>query len=147
MGNDVPGHSQVNGSTRFLFTEYQNSQTALMNNLTYRQLLVSSKIRTMCAIIGLMILATSCMKSTKITTNAGGHRIRAVIAGEHSINSQPERGTISGPFGKITIERARVQIDDAPWTTIPEAVPVEVSILKGKVLLTAGFVTVKRTSR
>jgi hypothetical protein len=118
-----------------------------MNNLTHRQLLINSKIKTMCAIIGLMLVITSCMKSTKITANAGGHQIRAVIAGDHSINSQPERGTISSPFGKITIERARVQIDDAPWTTIPEAVPVEVSISKGKVLLTAGSVTVKRTSR
>ena len=94
---------------------------------------------------GLLLVITGCTKSTHLTTKAGGHEIRAKIVGNHSIDSQPDQGTISSPYGKITIERARVKFDDSPWTAIPEGVPVEVSISKGKMWLSAGSVTIKRT--
>jgi len=100
----------------------------------------------MTALLGLvMLVIAGCAKSTHLTTKAGGHEIRAEIVGNHSIDTQPERGTISSPYGKITIERARVKFDDSPWTAIPERVPVKVSISKGKLWLAAGSVTVKRT--
>ena len=125
----------------------QNSQTTQMNNLTGRRLPLNSKLKTMTAVIGLMLAITGCQKSTKVTTKAGGHQVLAVIQGEHSIVNRPGGGTIWSPFGKVTIERARAQIDDAPWTTIPELAPVAVRISKGKVLLTAGAVTITRTVR
>jgi hypothetical protein len=125
----------------------EDSQTAQMNNLTCRQLPICSKFKTSIALIGLLLAITGCMKSTSVTTNAGGHQIRAEIVGNHSIDSQPDQGTISSPFGKITIERTRAKFDDAPWTAIPENVPVRVSIAKGKLWLAAGPVTIKRTIR
>ncbi len=118
-----------------------------MNNQIHRQLSTHSRINALTALTGLMLAITGCTKSTHVTTNAGGHQIRAVIAGDHSITSQPDQGTISSPFGKITIERSRVKFDDAPWTTIPEAVPVQVRMSKGKLWLAAGPVTLKQTVR
>ena len=53
------------------------------------------------------------------------------------MDTQPERGTISSPFGHITIERTRVKFDDAAWTAIPEGVPVKVNISKGTLWLAA----------
>jgi PBP1b-binding outer membrane lipoprotein LpoB len=100
---------------------------------------------TMAALLGLVMLITGCAKSTHVTTKAGGHEIRAEIVGNHSIDTQPDRGTISSSHGTVTIERTRVKVDDADWTTIPEGVPVEVSISKGTVRLAAGKVTIKRT--
>jgi len=98
-------------------------------------------------IILLMLAFTGCTKSTHVNTSAAGHQISAEIVGNHSIDSQPGHGTISSPFGNITIERARVKFDEAAWTAIPEGVPVRVSISKGQLWLAAGPVTVKRTIR
>lgn len=96
------------------------------------------------ALFTLLILGLSgCAKSTQITTSAGGHPIYAEIVGNHAIDSQA--GTISSPYGTITIERARAKFDDAQWTAIPEGVPVKVKIAKGKLWLAAGSVTIKRT--
>jgi hypothetical protein len=101
-------------------------------------------IRT--AMLGFVMLSIiGCAKSTHLATKAGGHEIRAEIVGDHSIDTQPERGRISSPYGTVTIERARAKIDDASWTAIPEGVPVTVSISKGTVRLAAGQVTIKRT--
>jgi len=99
----------------------------------------------MAALLGFVMLITGCAKSTHLTTKAGGHEIRAEIVGNHSIDTQPERGRISSSYGSVTIERARAKIDDAQWTAIPEGVPVKVSISKGSVRLAAGKVTIKRT--
>jgi hypothetical protein len=100
----------------------------------------------MAAMLGLgLLLITGCTKYTRITTTAAGHLIHAEIAGDHAIDSHPDRGTICSPSGKITIERARAKFDDSPWTAIPEGVPVNVSISKGKLSLAAGRVTIKQT--
>jgi hypothetical protein len=123
----------------------QSSQTLQMKNAAYRQVPMKSKITIMTALACLALAITGCEKSTHIATQAGGHQVRAIIAGNHSIDSQPDQGTISSRFGKVTIERARVRIDDAAWAAIPEAVPIEVTVSRHKVLLTAGPVTVERT--
>ena len=100
----------------------------------------------MAVMLGLvMLVITGCAKSTHLTTKAGGHEIRAEIVGNHSLDTQPERGTISSSYGSVTIERTRAKIDDAQWTAIPEGVPVEVKISKGTVRLAAGKVTVRRS--
>ena len=93
----------------------------------------------------LMLTVAGCSKTTEITTNAAGHPIRADIKGNHSIETQSDQGVISSPFGKVTIERARVRVEGAPWAAIPEGVPIKVSIAKGKVRVNAGSVTIART--
>jgi hypothetical protein len=97
------------------------------------------------ALAGVLLAVTGCGHSTVVNTQAGGHQIRAIIVGNHSINSQPERATITTAFGTVTVERARVQIGAGPWNMIPEAVPVELRMSKGKLALTAGAVTIKQT--
>jgi hypothetical protein len=116
-----------------------------MNNINHSQLLMNPKIKTMTILAGLMLCLTGCEKSTRIITNAGGHEIRAVIAGNHSVDGQADRGVISSRYAKITIESARVKINDAPWAAIPAAALVELSVSKRKVILTAGPVTVRQT--
>jgi hypothetical protein len=49
------------------------------------------------------------------------------------------------PMVALTVERARVQIGNSPWNIIPEAVPVELTISKGEIALTAESVTIKQT--
>jgi len=97
-------------------------------------------------IAGVFLSVIGCGHSTVVNTQAGGHQIRAIIAGNDSMDSQPDRATFSSEFGTVTVERARVQISSAPWTLIPEAVPVELKISKGRIALTAGNVTIKQTT-
>ena len=106
-----------------------------------------ARIADAAVIILLMLAVTGCTKFTQVKTSAAGHQISATIVGNHSIDSQPSHGTISSPFGNITIERARVKFDENAWTAIPEGVPVKVSISKGKLWLAADRVTIKRTIR
>lgn len=115
--------------------------------LNFRRVYEKPGFTVVAVLIVLMLAVTGCNKSTQITTSAAGHQIRAAIEGNHSIESHPSQGVITSPFGKITIERARVQFDDAPWTKIPEGVPVKVSISKHKLSLTAGSVTIKQSIR
>jgi hypothetical protein len=93
----------------------------------------------------LMLGPVGCEKTTRISTAAAGHEITAVVSGDHSIDSQTDHGIISSPYGTVTIESSRMKLDDAPWTTIPVKSAVKVKISRGKVLLTAGNITVKRT--
>ena len=116
-----------------------------MNQLTLGQLLKQSNFKSLTALAGALPALTGCGHSIVFNNQTGGHRIRATIAGNHSINSQPDRATFSGAFGRVTVERARVQIGSAPWNMIPEAAPVELRISKGKIALTAGAVTIKQT--
>jgi hypothetical protein len=105
----------------------------------------SPKSKGLAALAAGLLAVSGCGHSTVINTQAGGHQIRAVIAGNHSLNSQPESATITSAFGTVTVERTRVQIGSAPWNKIPEAVPVELSMSKGRIALTAGSVTIKQT--
>ncbi len=115
-----------------------------LKRLTLRRLRKQSNLKSLTALAGVLLAVTGCGHSTVVNTQAGGHQIRAVIAGNHSINSQPERATITSAFGTVTVERARVQIGRAPWNLIPGAVPVELRISKGQIALTAGPVTIKK---
>jgi hypothetical protein len=98
-------------------------------------------------VAALLLALTACSKFTHIATNAAGHSISAEIEGDHSIDSQTNRAVISCQFGKITIERARVRLEDGPWTAIPQEVPVTVGIARHKRWVTAGSVAIKETSR
>jgi hypothetical protein len=98
------------------------------------------------ALAVLVWVAVGCAKATHIVTRMAGHQITAVIQGNHSIETQGPQGKISSQFGKITIERARVRLDDDGWTKIPEDVPLEVTISRGKIHVTAGSVRITRTT-
>ncbi len=104
------------------------------------------KLGTLSA-VGLLFAMTGCHKSTHIVTSAAGHPITAVVEGNHSVDTQPTGAVIRSQFGKVTIERDRVQFDAARWTTIPEDVPVKISISNHKQWLTAGPVTITQTSQ
>ena len=93
----------------------------------------------------LLVTLVACAKSTRISTNAAGHAITAVISGDHSIESHDDHGVITSPYGTVTIEPARIKLDGASWTAIPAGSAVEVRISRGKVSLTAGNVTIKRS--
>ena len=98
-------------------------------------------------VAALLFALTGCHKSTHIVTSAAGHPITAVVEGNHSVDTQRTGAVIRSQFGKVTIERARVQLDSVRWTTIPEDVPIKVSISSHKQWLTAGPVTVTQTSQ
>jgi hypothetical protein len=86
-----------------------------------------------------------CGKGARISTHAAGHPINVEVTGKHSLESDAERGVIKSAHGTVVIEPTRMRVDDASWTAIEAGIPVEVQIEPGKVLLTAGRVTVKRT--
>ena len=97
-------------------------------------------------LLALLLALSACAKSSKITTKAAGHAITATLEGTHSINTEGDRAVITSEFGKVTIEAARMQIGDSPWTKIPEQVPVSLGISKHKRWVTAGGVSVKESS-
>lgn len=107
-------------------------------------------VRHVSHIIALGLLMTGiagCTKTNRITTNAAGHPISARIQGTHSIDTQGDRGVIASEFGKVTIERTRMQVNDSPWTKIPEGVSIEVTLSKGHLSVTTGSITVSHTVR
>jgi hypothetical protein len=148
MITDENERKQNNETTQELSIHLKpKSSNYSMNNPAPRQLPRNLRIYTLTALISLMLAATGSGKSTHVMTNATGHQINAVIEGDHSIASLPGQGTISSPHGKITVEPSRVKFNDASWTTIPEAVPMEVKISKRTLWLAAGPVTVKQNVR
>lgn len=102
----------------------------------------------LCSFAIMLVLAlTACHKTTRISTRAAGHRITVEIEGRHSLDTGTNQALIVGEFGKITVEPARVQLGDGPWTRIPEAVPIFMGIVKHKSWVTAGGVSIKESAR
>ena len=95
----------------------------------------------------LMAGMVGCSNSTRITTHAAGHPISARIQGRHSIDTQDDRGVIVSDYGKVTIERTRIQVNDSPWTKIPEGAAIQLTFSKGFVSVTTGSITVSHTTR
>ena len=90
---------------------------------------------------------TACTNARHVILNAVGHEIRADIEGTHSIDEQPTHAIISGQFGKVTIERSRVRVEGLEWVAISENAPVAVRIVKHKLTVRAGGVSIARTIR
>ena len=113
----------------------------------------SSPMKTSLALVPMLVSAVlllslpACTPSTRIATHAAGHAITIDIEGHHSLETGTNRAVIVGEFGKITVEPARVQLGDGPWTKIPEDVPMIVGIVKHKRWVTAGGLRIKETSR
>jgi hypothetical protein len=117
-----------------------------MNNSGFHPLRKHFLSTLFAAFVVLVLAAAGCAKSTHIATRMAGHQITAIIQGNHSIESEGPQGMISSQFGKITVERSRVRLDDDGWTKIPEDVPLEVTISRGKIHVTAGSVRITRTT-
>lgn len=107
---------------------------------------LSAQARALSA-VALLLGLTACSRSTRIRTNAAGHAITAELEGDHSIDTASDRAVINSQYGRVTVERTRVQIGDQPWTTIPEGVAVKVGISKHKRWISTGSITVKETFR
>lgn len=95
----------------------------------------------------LALLAAGCTKLPMIATEGAGHVITAEIEGTPSIETHSELAVISGPHGRVMIERERMRLDDLEWTTIPANVPVQISLKRNKAKIIAGNVTIGRTIR
>lgn len=107
----------------------------------------SLKLLSAPALLAALLLLPGCSRPTLIHTQAAGHSITAEVEGSHSLESQASRAVLTGEFGRITVEPARVQLGDGPWTRIPEGVPVKMGVAKHKRWVVAGGVAVKETSR
>lgn len=90
-------------------------------------------------------VVTGCAHGERLSTQAAGHAIRAEVTGPHALATTPERAVLTSPYGRVTVERERVQVDGLTWTRIPADVPVDVSIRRGRLRVAAGRVTIGRT--
>jgi hypothetical protein len=81
-----------------------------------------------------------------VTVQAAGHTIVAEIEGTPVIDRQPGFAVIGGPHGRVTVERNRVRLDELAWTAIPADVPVNISIKRHDVKISAGGTTIRRTT-
>lgn len=89
----------------------------------------------------------ACATSRRVETTGGGHPIVATVTGPLTIDSRATHATITADSGTVTVERTRARISDDPWETIPEHVPVRVTMSKHTVSIRAGSVTISRTMR
>jgi len=94
-----------------------------------------------------LLAMLGCTKVSRVSTHAAGHPVTLSVAGTHSIDEDDNRGVISSQYGRVTIERERVQLNDAPWTPIRENVPIDVRISKGTLSVAAGSTTTSVTVR
>lgn len=99
------------------------------------------------AAIASVVCLAACASSARFETTGGGHPVVAFVTGPHRIDSRDTHATISTPSAVVTVERTRTRVDDGPWTTIPERVPVRIDISTHTVSIRAGSVTVSRTMR
>ena len=61
------------------------------------------------------------------------------------MEATPDRAVLQGEFGRVTIERIRVQVDDNPWVKIPADTTIRLEASPRKIWLAAGNVTTTRT--
>jgi hypothetical protein len=90
---------------------------------------------------------TGCREAEHVIFNGVGHEISADIEGTHSIDAQLTQAVISSQFGKVTVERSRVRVDESQWVAIREDVPVTVRLFEHKLTINAGRVSIARTIR
>ncbi len=94
-----------------------------------------------------LLAMLGCTKVNRVSTHAVGHPVTVRVVGTHSIDEDDNRGVISSQYGRVTIERDRVKLNDAPWTAIRENVPIDVRISKGTLSVAAGSTTTSVTIR
>jgi hypothetical protein len=73
-----------------------------------------------------------------VTSTVAGREIRAVVEGNVSIHPDPAGTIVSIPGHKLTVQPARVLLDDAEFAKIPAtATKVEMTVSAGQLTLTA----------
>lgn len=88
-----------------------------------------------------------CDQPPDLVTEAAGHTISARIKGPHAMVTEGGQAVISGPYGKVTIERARVNVNGGHWTSIPEEAPVSLEMARSRLRIKAGNVTISHSVR
>lgn len=98
-------------------------------------------------LVTLLLALAGCDRTPDLVTQAAGHSISARIKGPHSVETETDHAVISGPYGKVTIERAQVKVNGGRWTAIPEGVPVILEMARSKLHIKAGNVTISHSTR
>jgi hypothetical protein len=93
----------------------------------------------------LALSAVGCRPSKSVSFEAAGHSVSALIRGDHALATTPDRAVLQGSFGRVTIERSRVQVDDNPWVKIPTDTSIRLEASPRKIWLAAGNVTTTRS--
>ena len=109
----------------------------------------SDRIRLAAAavVVASVVSLAACASAARFETRGGGHPILATVNGPHTIESRETHATIASQSGAVTVDRTRARIADGPWETIPENVPVRVTMSSHTVSIRAGSVTISRTTR
>jgi hypothetical protein len=86
-----------------------------------------------------------CRPGNSVSFEAAGHSVSASIRGKHVLKTTPDRAVLEGDFGRVTIERSRVQVDDGQWVKIPTDTSIRLEASPRKIQLAAGNVTTMRS--
>jgi hypothetical protein len=110
---------------------------------------LSHRIRLAAAAVVVVstVSLAACATSARFETTGGGHSIFATVNGPLTIESRETHATIATQSWVVTVERTRARIANGSWETIPEHVPVRVTMSKHAVSIRAGSVTISRTMR
>jgi hypothetical protein len=98
-------------------------------------------------LVALLSTLSGCDQPPDLVTEAAGHAISARIQGPHSLVTEAGQAVISGPFGNVTIEQGRLNVNGGRWTSIPEGAPVRLEMARARVRIKAGNVTISHSVR
>jgi hypothetical protein len=98
-------------------------------------------------LVALLSASSGCDQPPDVVTEAAGHAITARIRGPHGLVTEAGQAVISGPFGSVTIEPKRVNVNGGRWTSIPEGAPVSLEMAHARVRIKAGNVTISHSVR
>lgn len=113
-------------------------------NLSFLQrILIASRSCLLAALLALG--AVGCRPGKSVSFEAAGHPVSASIRGNHALETTPDRAVLKGAFGRVTIERNRVQVDDGQWVKIPTDTSIRLEASPRKISLAAGNVTTIRS--
>ena len=114
-----------------------------MNSSYVQRILIVSRPYLFAALLALV--AVGCRPGKSVSFEAAGHPVSASIRGDHALEATLDRAVLQGEFGRVTIERSRVQVDDNPWVKIPAATTIRLEASPRKIWLAAGNVTTTRS--
>lgn len=114
-----------------------------MNSSFRQKTLIASRSYLFAALLALV--AMGCRPGKSVSFEAAGHSVSASIRGDHALETTPDRAVLQGTFGRVTIERSRVQVDDGQWVKIPDDTSIRLEASPRKIWLAAGNVTTTRS--
>lgn len=114
-----------------------------MNSSFLQRILIAPRSYLLAALVALG--AVGCRPGKSVSFEAAGHSVSASIRGDHALETTPDRAVLQGTFGRVTIERSRVQVDDGQWVNIPADTSIRLEASPRKIWLAAGNVTTSRS--